>query len=545
MESNYFKNVVNVEYKRSRRCTERIEYGTAGFRTESFVLEHVLYRMGILAVLRSKAKRATVGLMITASHNLEPDNGVKLVDPSGEMLEASWEIIATELANAEDSELISILTDICTKENIDMSVPANVIIGRDTRKSGFTLSYAAIAGVEALHGNFINLEIVTTPQLHYIVVCTNTKGAYGKPTLEGYYSKLVTVFKSIRKHNTKRISKNYKSILYLDAANGVGAIAAREFQRQLEGILDIKLFNDGSEGLNHMCGADYVKVQQKSPVNMPSEPHVKCVSIDGDADRVVYFYTDEDNKFHLLDGDRIATLVIVYFQNLLIRSGLSLQLGVVQTAYANGCSTMLMRHLRIQVACVPTGVKHLHKKAQEFDIGVYFEANGHGTVIFKEDAKEIIRNHAKDETLPEAQKIASTKLRDIIDLINETVGDALSDMLLVETILHDRDYDLIKWEKMYEDFPNKQLKVRVKDKNVITTTNAERCCLTPIGLQRKIDDIVLKYLGGRAFVRPSGTENIVRVYAECVNSSDIDKLAMEVASAVYKLAGGVGPEPSL
>ena len=43
---------------------------------------------------------ATIGCMITASHNDEPDNGVKLVDPHGEMLEASWEVIATSLANA-------------------------------------------------------------------------------------------------------------------------------------------------------------------------------------------------------------------------------------------------------------------------------------------------------------------------------------------------------------------------------------------------------------------------------------------------------------
>ena len=35
---------------------------------------------------------------------------------------------------------------------------------------------------------------------------------------------------------------------------------------------------------------------------------------------------------------------------------------------------------KVPVACVPTGVKHLHHRAQEFDIGVYFEANGHGTV---------------------------------------------------------------------------------------------------------------------------------------------------------------------
>ncbi len=44
---------------------------------------------------------ASIGVMITASHNPEQDNGVKLVDPAGEMLEQSWEAVATELANAE------------------------------------------------------------------------------------------------------------------------------------------------------------------------------------------------------------------------------------------------------------------------------------------------------------------------------------------------------------------------------------------------------------------------------------------------------------
>jgi phosphoacetylglucosamine mutase len=43
---------------------------------------------------------AAIGLMITASHNPEPDNGVKLIDSSGGMLQQSWEEFATKLANA-------------------------------------------------------------------------------------------------------------------------------------------------------------------------------------------------------------------------------------------------------------------------------------------------------------------------------------------------------------------------------------------------------------------------------------------------------------
>ena len=49
--------------------------------------------MGLLAVLRSRCKGGvSIGAMITASHNPAPDNGVKLVDPAGEMLEQVVEL---------------------------------------------------------------------------------------------------------------------------------------------------------------------------------------------------------------------------------------------------------------------------------------------------------------------------------------------------------------------------------------------------------------------------------------------------------------------
>jgi phosphoacetylglucosamine mutase len=42
--------------------------------------------------------------MVTASHNPEQDNGLKLVEASGEMLEPAWEAHATQLAQAQTEE---------------------------------------------------------------------------------------------------------------------------------------------------------------------------------------------------------------------------------------------------------------------------------------------------------------------------------------------------------------------------------------------------------------------------------------------------------
>lgn len=58
-------------------------YGTAGFRTRSHLLDSTLFRCGILAGLRALKTGSTIGIMVTASHNPEEDNGVKLVEPSG------------------------------------------------------------------------------------------------------------------------------------------------------------------------------------------------------------------------------------------------------------------------------------------------------------------------------------------------------------------------------------------------------------------------------------------------------------------------------
>lgn len=52
-----------------------------------------------------------------------------------------------------------------------------------------------------------------------------------------------------------------------------------------------------------------------------------------------------------------------------------------------------------------------------------------------------------------------------IDMVNETTGDSISDLLIVETILHARAWSVETWENCYTDLPNRLLKVTVKVKS--------------------------------------------------------------------------------
>lgn len=134
--------------------------------------------------------------------------------------------------------------------------------------------------------------------------------------------------------------------LTIDCANGVGALAGAKLAHYLGDSLPLILENTSVTtpgALNNACGADYVKTTQKLPPSMAA--HIKAgqrgCSLDGDADRLMYFHLDERGQFHMLDGDKIAALVAAFIVELVKLAGLEekIKVGVVQTAYANGAST--------------------------------------------------------------------------------------------------------------------------------------------------------------------------------------------------------------
>jgi phosphoacetylglucosamine mutase len=255
-----------------------------------------------------------------------------------------------------------------------------------------------------LSGKIIDIGVVTTPQLHFAVRQLNRDLPWDE---QAYYNHFASAFKTAL---SGVVAKPVEPLI-IDGSNGVGGPKARLLFDRLQGVYQVEIRNVNGK-LNFQVGADFVKTQQRIPTGISLEDkHKKIASVDGDADRVIYYYLDENGIFHMLDGDKIACLIASYIKEELDFVGANfLKMGVVQTAYANGASTQyIVNKLNVPVACTPTGVKYLHHQALEFDIGVYFEANGHGTVTFKESAIQQLHTFLQQQEQNSSNQLTSDK----------------------------------------------------------------------------------------------------------------------------------------
>ena len=117
------------------------------------------------------------------------------------MLEAAWENHATTFANAPTTDdFIDAVENLIQIAKIDVSKPANIVYARDTRPTGPALISAFEDGIKASGAEGRNEGVKTTPVLHYLVRCINSKGtaeAYGEDSEDGYMRKLSEAFKKL------------------------------------------------------------------------------------------------------------------------------------------------------------------------------------------------------------------------------------------------------------------------------------------------------------------------------------------------------------
>jgi phosphoacetylglucosamine mutase len=343
--------------------TTNYEYGTAGFRFKVEHLDGILLRVGIASAYLLQEE--DMGVMVTASHNDETYNGVKLSSPDGSMIPSDLEHILVRLVNERN---LNAWRHQLQQQQAFSSTSSTFHVGYDTRSHSKRLTSLFVQGSQAMGVTVKNHGILTTPMLHHIVMHSNPKYLPSSippcPSRQGYTKAMAKAYLELLQEVATAATTTTSETLLVDCACGVGYKAVQEVVALLEKKCSIIPLNQPGEGpLNTNCGSEHVQKQLQPPTwykqpqqqqqTTPPASQNYCCSVDGDADRIVFFSaaaaaaaaSGGGADFTLLDGDKIAVLIGQFLKEQLNKAYAENQqlphvtMGVVQTAYANGAST--------------------------------------------------------------------------------------------------------------------------------------------------------------------------------------------------------------
>ncbi|HAG91671.1 MAG TPA: phosphoglucosamine mutase [Bdellovibrionales bacterium] len=403
-----------------------------------------------------------------------------------------------------------------------------VLIGKDTRLSGYMLEQALSSGLNSMGVGVQLTGPLPTPGIGFLarnmrvdagVIISASHNAYGdngikifgpdgfkiSQEMEKKIEELVAS-DSLNDHladtdeigRTRRIddadgryivfAKNSFPLLsdlenlriVLDCANGAAYKVAPAIFSELGAEVVVLGNQPSGYNINDKSGALYPSRTQEAVLKYRADVGI---SLDGDADRVIMV----DEKGEILNGDHILAICAIFLKN----NGKLRSNKVVATQMSNVGFDLAMKKHGISVLRTDVGDKYVVEAMRAEGLSLGGEQSGH-----------------------------------IIHLDHATTGDGCVAALNVLSVMRETKQPLSELRKIMDDVPQV----------LINTKVSKRVDLSKVpGFQEKLEEVEKALDGaGRVFVRMSGTEPVVRILVEGPNERKISSLAGEIAEYLQK-----------
>ena len=268
----------------------------------------------------------------------------------------------------------------------------------------------------------------------------------------------------------------------IDCANGAAYKIAPNVLWELGAeVVRMAVEPDGFN-INRGCGSTHAEVMCAQVVAHGAD---LGIALDGDADRVLI--ADENGQ--LIDGDQIMAAVAGTW----MADGKLVGGGVVATVMSNLGLERHLESMNLKLDRTQVGDRYVveHMRAHGFNVGG--EQSGH-----------------------------------IILSDFNTTGDGLVAALQVLALIQETDKPASETCRVFEPLPQFLKSVRVNGTNVLETAGVKTAVAEAENRLREV---------GRLLIRPSGTEPVIRVMAEGEDEKLIHGIVEDIASELEKAAG--------